>query len=128
MNGGDSDEAAQVPHDDLAMLREALATAGHDVVHIHDRGLDGHVDDDVLGLARKERRVLISANTDFGEILARSGAELPSLVLLRQGNRTVEHRAATLLANLPQVSDDLQAGAVVVLTDDRVRVRRLPLR
>lgn len=72
--------------------------------------------------------LLISADTDFGEILSRSGARLPSLVLFRQGNRTPEHRAATLFANLPEVSDDLDAGAVVVFAEDRIRIRRLPLR
>ena len=105
-----------------------LAGAGHDVVHVDDRGLAGRVDHEVLELARSEGRVLVSADTDFGEILASSGASLPSLVLLRQGNRSPRHRAATLLANLDEVADDLAAGAVVVLTDDRIRVRRLPLR
>lgn len=105
-----------------------LAGVGHDVAHVEDRGLAGHVDQKVLELARSEGRVLVSADTDFGEILASSGALLPSLVLLRQGNRSPLHRAATLLANLDEVADDLAAGAVVVLTDDRIRVRRLPLR
>ena len=105
-----------------------LTGVGHDVAHVEDRGLAGHVDQEVLELARSEGRVLVSADTDFGEILASSGALLPSLVLLRQGNRSPLHRAATLLANLDEVGDDLAAGAVVVLTDDRIRVRRLPLR
>jgi hypothetical protein len=32
-----------------------------------------------------------------------------------------------LLANLEQVTEDVTAGAVVVIGDDRVRVRRLPI-
>jgi predicted nuclease of predicted toxin-antitoxin system len=105
-----------------------LTVADHDVVHVQDRDLQGHVDEEVLELARAEDRVLLSADTDFGEILARSGAALPSLILFRQGNRTPEHRAATLLANLDEVAEDLLAGAVVVLEEDRIRIRRLPLR
>jgi len=105
-----------------------LAGAGHDVVHVEDRGLAGHVDHEVLELARVEGRIVVSADTDFGEILASSGASLPSLILLRQGNRSPQHRTATLLANLDEVAGDLIAGAVVVLTDDRIRVRRLPMR
>ena len=81
-----------------------LTEAGHDVVHVEDRGLAGHIDYDVLELARGEDRILVSADTDFGEILARSGATLPSLILLRQGNRSAQHRAATLLANLDDVA------------------------
>lgn len=105
-----------------------VAAAGHDVVHVRDRDLQGHLDEEVIARARAEERILISADTDFGEILARSGAALPSFILFRQGNRGAEHRAVTLLANLEQVAEDLRLGAVVVLADDRVRVRRLPLR
>ena len=31
------------------------------------------------------------------------------------------------LANLPAVAEDLEAGAIVVLTDEWVRIRRLPM-
>lgn len=62
-----------------------------------------------------EKRVLVSADTDFGTLLARSGAAKPSVVLIR---RTVGRRAAQqarlLIDNLPEVQDDLEDGAVVV--------------
>ena len=35
--------------------------------------------------------------------------------------------AGTPIANLPAVAEDLEAGAIVVLTDDWVRIRRLPM-
>ena len=60
-----------------------LTAAGHDVVHVEDRGLGGHNDDEVLAFARADGRVLVSADTDFGEILSRSGAVLPSCILFR---------------------------------------------
>jgi predicted nuclease of predicted toxin-antitoxin system len=105
-----------------------LADAGHDVVHVEERDLKGHIDDEVLELARVEGRILLCADTDFGGILARSGAALPSFILFRQGNRSLEHRAATLLDNLAEIAADLAAGAVVVFADDRIRIRRLPVR
>jgi hypothetical protein len=36
-------------------------------------------------------------------------------------------QATLILANLPQVQFDLDAGAIVVIEANRVRVRRLPL-
>lgn len=88
----------------------------------------GHIDEEVLAAARGERRVLVSADTDFGERLAKQGLLLPSsLVLLRQGNRSAEHHVATLLGNLAEVRDDLEAGAIVVFTNDSIRIRRLPV-
>jgi predicted nuclease of predicted toxin-antitoxin system len=80
-----------------ARLAPLLADAGHDAVHDSERDLAGCVDDEVLTAAREEGRVLVSADTDFGELLAKQGLALPSLVLLRQGNRRPEHQAATLL-------------------------------
>ena len=50
------------------------------------------------------------------------------MILLRQGNRSPDHQAATIIANLDDVADDLDQGALVVLTDDRMRIRSLPLR
>ncbi len=92
-----------------------------------DIGLNGAPDPVVLGAARDDRRVLVTLDTDFGALVAHSGAALPSVVLFR-GNvsRRPATQAALLLANLPQVADDLEEGAVVVIGDDRVRVRRLP--
>lgn len=79
--------------------------------------------------ARQDRRTLISADTDFGTLLARTGSPGPSIVLIlrRSRARRAEQLAALILANLDQVSADLVAGAVVVLTDKDVRVRRLPM-
>ena len=108
-------------------LTPLLARAGHDVTHVSDIGLAGHPDQDILDTARAEGRVLISADTDFGELLARADTTLPSLVLFRQGNRTPEHQAATLIANLDEITDDLDAGAIVVFTNDSIRIRTLPV-
>ena len=33
----------------------------------------------------------------------------------------------TLLGNLEEVAEDLNAGAIVVFTNDNIRIRRLPV-
>lgn len=110
-----------------ARLAPLVAEAGHDVVHVSDRGLTGHVDEEVLSAARDAERVVVSADTDVGELLAKQGLALPSLVLFRQGNRGPMHQAATLLDNLDYVGKDLASGAIVVFTDDNIRIRNLPM-
>lgn len=108
-------------------LGPLLGEAGHDVAHVNDRGLGGHTDEEVLDAARADGRVLVSADTDFRELLVRQGSALPSLILFRQGNRTPEHQGATLLGNLTEVAEDLDAGAIVVFTNDSIRIRQLPV-
>lgn len=75
-------------------------------------------------------RFLLDANQSpwLGELLARSGATRPSVLLLRrQGQRRAVELAALIVANLDQVVEDLDAGAVVVLEAERIRIRRLPI-
>ncbi len=109
-----------------ARLVQTLQESGHDVVHVIDRGLAGHTDHEVLECARIEGRVLVSSDTDFGELLAKQDARMPSVVLFRQGKRTPHHQVETLLVNLPEIAEDLEAGAIVAFTNDDTRIRRLP--
>jgi predicted nuclease of predicted toxin-antitoxin system len=110
-------------------LVELIAAAGHDVVHARDVGLRSAPDAAVLESAARSGRVLISGDTDFGELLATSNAALPSVVLFRrQGQRRAREVSALLLMNLATVAADLETGAVVVFDDDRIRVRALPIR
>lgn len=109
-------------------LSPFLIEGGHDVVHVRDRGLGSATDDVVLALAAAEGHVLVSADTDFGTLLARSGATAPSVVLIRRavGRRAAE-QARLLVDNLPAVQDDLMDGAIVVLGEQTIRIRRLPI-
>jgi predicted nuclease of predicted toxin-antitoxin system len=109
-------------------LLEMLRAAGHDAVHVRDVGLRSAPDPVVLARAVDDQRVLVTLDTDFGALVAHSHATAPSLVLFRgQVTRRAERQAALLLANFDAVTDDLDAGAVVVIGDGRLRVRRLPI-
>lgn len=110
------------------LLAEHLANAGHDAVHLRTYELQAASDPDVMDRARREHRVLVSADTDFGTLLAQQRATTPSVILLRIGNgRRAAQIAELMLINLSTVQDDLDAGAVVVIDDERIRVRPLPM-
>ncbi len=110
-------------------IKEFLVAAGHDVVHVRDVGLSGASDPELMAYAVDRDLVVVSGDTDFGDLLAAWNAAKPSVVLFRrQEGRRAHEIAALLLANLEAVEGDLARGAVVVLDQDRVRVRVLPFR
>lgn len=96
-----------------------LVDAGHDAVHVSELNLLGRPDTDVMVAAQKSGRVVVSADTDFGELLATSGDSLPSIVLLRRSHEPVEQTRAIISA-LPDIETSLTNGAIAVLTRDRV--------
>lgn len=103
-----------------------LAEAGHDAIHVRDRGLLGSPDETVLASAQREDRILVTADTDFGTLLALSAPPQPSVILLRRPGRRAEERATAITDAIEAVGEALEAGALVVVEPSRVRVRMLP--
>ncbi|HET7386122.1 MAG TPA: DUF5615 family PIN-like protein [Nocardioidaceae bacterium] len=105
-----------------------LRAAGHDVAIAREVGLRTAPDEAVIEVARNEGRVLVSADTDFGAILAISAATTPSFLLMRRaGNRRPEEQATLILDNLDAIRADLEAGAIVVLGEATLRIHLLPI-
>lgn len=111
------------------LLVEHLQRAGHEAAHVRDVGLRAAPDVEILSYAAQHGQVIVSGDMDFGELLAKNQATAPSVVLFRrQGQRRAAQIADLLLANLEVIADDLAAGAIVVLDQDRIRIRQLPMR
>ncbi len=109
------------------VVRE-LRRAGHDAVHVGEVLHLDEPDADILEHAARDARVLVAADTDFGELLTTRQVAKPSVVLFhRQTGRRPREQAALLLANLAEVQAQLDAGAIVILEERRLRVRALPI-
>jgi len=110
-------------------LAELLTKAGHDAVHVRDLDATGAPDTDVVALASRDDRIIVSADTDFGALLASSRATKPSVILVRAlVDRRPPELAGIITANLDTVQEHLQTGAIAAFTQDGIRVRPLPLR
>ena len=104
-----------------------LRLAGHEAVHVRDIGMRDAKDEFIFAEAAKRGCIILCEDTDFGTLLATRRASLPSVILFRCRVKSVEALLPLLLEHLPTLAPDLEAGAVVVFEDTRIRVRKLPI-
>jgi predicted nuclease of predicted toxin-antitoxin system len=104
-----------------------LQSLGHDALHLHAQGLDRSSDSSILEKARNEQRVLLTHDLDFGELIAAGGARLPSVVIFRLRNMHHDRVERYLGRIVAQHQNALEQGAVISVTEARIRVRLLPL-
>jgi len=106
---------------------EHLRARGHEALHLREENLERLADPDILQKARREERILLAHDLDFGDLLAASGAALPSVVTFRLHDM----RPASVNRHVQRVLDEhretLQGGAMFSVTEGHVRWRTLPI-
>ena len=107
---------------------EELRQNGHEAVHLAEQGLNRMADGDILEKARRENRVLLTHDLDFGELLAASGGELPSVIVFRLKDMRSPNISRHLKSILNQQSEALDKGAILSVTEQKVRIRVLPIK
>lgn len=110
-------------------VAELLSKPGHDAVHVRDLQATSAPDSTIMALATTGDRVIISADTDFGALLAHTRAAKPSVLLVRE---IVDLRPPDMvniiLGHLDVLEPHLESGAIAAFTTTGIRVRALPLR
>lgn len=106
----------------------SLRQAGEDATHLREQSLLTMPDDQIVAKAIREKRVVLTFDLDFGDLLAAGGGTVPSVILFRMRNQTPAAVTPRLFQALDLYREVLASGAIVIVEDAAYRLRRLPIR
>ncbi len=106
---------------------ERLRLAGLEAVHAAEIGLATASDSKIVEHARLGGWVVITLDADFHAQIAVENAASPSVVRIRREGLRADALVDLLGRVLRTCSEDLDRGALVSITSDAIRVRRLPI-
>ena len=104
-----------------------LNQQGYDAKHLSSEGLHQMLDAAILEKARQEGRILLTADLDFGYLMAVSRSQLPSIILFRLQDMRPVSVNTHLAEVLQRFESDLVTGSFITVTQSRIRVRQLPI-
>jgi predicted nuclease of predicted toxin-antitoxin system len=104
-----------------------LKKLSHIAVRANEIGLANARDADLIKYAADNNMIVITADLDFGEILAYTKHKKPSVIIFRLRDPSPDHVNFLLSLVLPRIEECLSEGSIVIVEDGRVRVKELPI-
>jgi predicted nuclease of predicted toxin-antitoxin system len=103
-----------------------LRQLGHDVQAVSRNYPPGLPDEDVLEIARKEQRILVVADRDFGELIFHQGLAHAGVIFFRLPGAKLQTKIDQLNTVLAEHTDDLERGEFLVVTPGHIRIAGRP--
>jgi len=105
-----------------------LAKAGFEAVHWSEVGSGNAEDSELMRWAAEAGYVVLTADLDFGAILAATQGRRPSVVQVRGDVLAPRAIGSAVVAALRQAPRELRDGALISVDAARARLRILPLK
>ena len=105
-----------------------LVEAGFESVHWSEIGPGSALDADLMAWATEHGYVVLTADLDFGAILAATHGRSPSVIQLRSDILTPHSLGEAVVTAIKLSEQELRDGALVSVDPTRARIRILPLR
>jgi predicted nuclease of predicted toxin-antitoxin system len=104
-----------------------LKSLGHEAIHLNDQSLNQLEDFAILEKAIEEKRIIITTDMDFGQLLAFSKHTLASVIQFRTSVFTPDNIRQKLQLVFDGFSNNLEEGFIMTVEDHRIRFRKLPV-
>jgi len=106
---------------------EFLKKQGYDAIRVDKLKMHKSTDKEIFNYAIERNMVIITADLDFGKILAYFKSSKPSVIIFRLRYPSPESINKLLWTVLPRVRGELEAGSLILIEDDRIRIKKLPI-
>jgi len=103
-------------------LASWLRSQGHDVISIYDDA-PRMLDEDILPLAVREDRIVVTNDKDFGDLVFAKGMAHRGVILLRLTDERAQGKIAAM-ARVLEAYEDQVACRFVVVTEIGIRIAR----
>jgi predicted nuclease of predicted toxin-antitoxin system len=104
-------------------LADWIRRQGHDVLESVELGPDPG-DRAILELAAREKRILVTIDTDFGTLIFQEGLNHSGIV--RLPDVIAEKRIMLFSILLAKHTTDLESGSIITIRGNRIRVSHSP--
>ncbi len=108
-------------------LAPLIRQLGHAARHVVETGHINTPDLEILEFAEQSGEIVLTHDTDFGTLLALHKKKRPSVMLFRLEQISASILFGLLKANLPALEEALREGSIVVIEDNGIRIRKLPI-
>jgi len=106
---------------------EALSRLGHEVVHWSTIGEIRAKDETIMAWCATHGYVIITADTDFGHLLAKLKDTTPSVMILRTSIHSASVVVPLIHSTIERFSAELMDGCLISVDEIKARIRRLPI-
>ena len=104
-----------------------LNSLGYQGIRVDRLEMQKAEDEEIINYAYENDMVILTMDLDFGAILAHLGWGKPSVIIFRLNNPDINQVNTLLNKILREIKPDLERGVIVIVEEDRVRIRDLPI-
>lgn len=104
-----------------------LRNQGYDAIHLNDENLFQLPDKVIMEKAMSENRIILTADMDFGQLLALNKLQQASVIQFRVSDFTPINIEAKLELLFKKFADQLDGSFLITIEDYRIRYRKLPI-